>query len=82
MALYDLSAELTFVANVTGMAGDIIYIGHSMGTTISYFYASARKKEALSLLKGIVSFSPVGYLDDLPVVKYFIPLTNIIKVKR
>lgn len=80
LARYDLSAELKFVANATGMAGDIIYIGHSMGTTISYMYSIAKKKEAESLLKGIISWSPVAYLDNLPLVQFITPFTNLIKV--
>nr|CAH7724922.1 unnamed protein product [Callosobruchus chinensis] len=70
LALYDLVSIVEYVANVTSQKGNIIYVGHSMGSTISYIYASERSQHAKEHLKGIISLAPIAFLDHLePLVK-------------
>lgn len=41
----------------------MIYIGHSMGTTLSYTYSIAHKEEAENNVCGFISLAPVTYFD-------------------
>ncbi|VEN54639.1 unnamed protein product [Callosobruchus maculatus] len=73
LAHYDLVAIVEYVANVTNQKGNTIYIGHSMGSTISYIYASERSQHAKEHLKGIISLAPVAFLNHIePFVKRLI----------
>ncbi|CAH1154350.1 unnamed protein product [Phaedon cochleariae] len=63
--IYDLPAMTTYISKITGRKGDITYIGHSMGTTMSYIYSILRKKHAEEHLNGIISFAPVAYTRNV-----------------
>ncbi|KAJ8967155.1 hypothetical protein NQ317_000961 [Molorchus minor] len=63
MGVCDLPALVEFIANTTGQKGNIIYIGHSMGTTMSYVYASEKKDHASAHLKALISLAPVAYME-------------------
>lgn len=65
MGIYDIPAELDFVAETTGKAGSIIYIGHSMGTTQSYIYATLKAENAKKNVIGFLSLSPVAYMANI-----------------
>lgn len=55
----------------------IIYIGHSMGTTMSYIYSIIRKEEAENNVCGFIHFAPVTYFDHATVGMLMLaPLTN------
>ncbi|CAH1971160.1 unnamed protein product [Acanthoscelides obtectus] len=72
LALYDMVAYIEYVAKVTNQKGNIIYIGHSMGTTISYIYASERRRHANEHLRGMISLAPVAFINKIdPLVKRF-----------
>ncbi|KAJ8967499.1 hypothetical protein NQ314_002814 [Rhamnusium bicolor] len=53
IATNDLPAIIEAVANITGQKGNIIYIGHSMGTTTSYVYSIVKKESFRFSLKGV-----------------------------
>ncbi|CAH1378619.1 unnamed protein product [Tenebrio molitor] len=63
LAQYDVPAALDLIANVTGKAGSIVYMGHSRGSTVIFMYASSNPVHARRMLKGIVAFSPIAYFD-------------------
>uniref|UniRef100_A0AAR5P6G4 Lipase n=1 Tax=Dendroctonus ponderosae TaxID=77166 RepID=A0AAR5P6G4_DENPD len=65
MAIYDLPACIDFVANRTGEKGNLIYVGHSMGTTISYIYSTVKRKHAEDNVKAIISLAPVAYMKNV-----------------
>lgn len=58
-----MSPILNRVAEVTGQAGNIIYIGHSRGATVFFMYASEYPEESERLLKGVIGISPIVYMD-------------------
>lgn len=42
----------------------IIYIGHSMGTTLPLMYISENNAEASRLLQGMIALAPVIYFSN------------------
>ncbi|XP_060527871.1 lipase member K-like [Cylas formicarius] len=65
VAVYDLPACIEYVASKTGSKGNLIYVGHSMGTTTSYVYSMIKKGHARDHLSGIVSLAPVAYMGNV-----------------
>lgn len=64
MGIYDLPTQIGLVARMTEKAGKIIYIGHSMGTTGAFVYASEYSKEAQKHLGAIIALAPVAYTHN------------------
>ncbi|KAJ8915900.1 hypothetical protein NQ315_015513 [Exocentrus adspersus] len=78
MGIYDLPVALDLVFKVTRQKS--IYIGFSMGTTVSYVYSSIFPLKASSLLKGIISLAPIAYLNKIKsILKYGAPFWPMIK---
>ncbi|KAJ8967495.1 hypothetical protein NQ314_002810, partial [Rhamnusium bicolor] len=67
---------LDFISQSTGNNKDIVYVGHSLGTTTSFVYSSLRKKDAEKNLKQIIALAPIAYLRNiqgvLPIVAQFL----------
>ncbi|KAJ8664590.1 hypothetical protein QAD02_006252 [Eretmocerus hayati] len=61
MGLYDLPAEINYVKNHT--KSNMIYIGHSMGTTMFYVMASA-KQDIAKKISVMYSLSPVAFMSN------------------
>lgn len=61
MGVYDIPVIVEYISKVTDQEGELSYIGHSMGTTISYIYASLKPLHAKKYLKKIVSLAPIGH---------------------
>jgi lysosomal acid lipase/cholesteryl ester hydrolase len=78
LAHNDVPAALDLIANVTGKAGSIVYMGHSRGSTVILMYASSNPVHARRMLKGIVAFSPIAYLDVVWYLKDLIKLGPLI----
>jgi pimeloyl-ACP methyl ester carboxylesterase len=79
MGIYDVPTMLDYIAKMTNQK--IYYIGHSMGTTVSFIYASLFPEKAKRNLKSIVSLAPIAYMGNVTsVVKAFVPLRNDIWV--
>ncbi|CAH1378785.1 unnamed protein product [Tenebrio molitor] len=75
MGIYDVPTMLDYIAKMTNQK--IYYIGHSMGTTVSFIYASLFPEKAKRNLKSIVSLAPIAYMGNVTsVVKAFVPLRN------
>jgi pimeloyl-ACP methyl ester carboxylesterase len=80
MAQKDIPSQLQLVANETGKAGEIIYIGHSMGTTLIFMYASEYPEETRELIQGFVTLAPVAYLNGVPLIEVVKPLVLLVIV--
>ncbi|XP_025831745.1 lipase 3-like [Agrilus planipennis] len=65
LGLMDIPAMLNKIAEVTGKKGETIVIGHSLGTTISMIYASARPEEARRNIKFMVLLAPAATLTNM-----------------
>lgn len=79
MALYDLKSVMDLVYSKTKRKS--LYIGYSMGTTVSYIYSIKLQDHAEKTLLGIISLAPVAYLDNIKsYLKYFVPIVPILKV--
>lgn len=74
IALNDIPAQLNFIKNNTEPENKIIYVGHSMGTTVAFMYAIDRKEEAEKNLLTIIALSPSAYLQDMTYLKFVIPV--------
>lgn len=80
MAIYDLPGVLSFIGNYTNQTGEIIYIGHSMGTTMFFAYSSTHVK-APDTVKMMVALAPVAFMSDVrSPIKYLAPWANDIEV--
>lgn len=77
LAKYDLPAELNFVAKVTGKARKIIYLAHSMGTTVGLMYASETNE---NLVEKYVMLAPVAYMHGLRFIDAVMPIVRSIFV--
>lgn len=64
MGIHDLPASLQYVANTTQKPGEIIYIGHSMGTTM-FFVFSSTLPEVAKNVQIMVALAPVAYMTHL-----------------
>ena len=62
MAVIDVPAVIDYILNETNKK-DIIYIGHSMGTTISYILLSTRP-EYNEKIRLVISMAPVAFWHD------------------
>ncbi|XP_044254846.1 lipase 3-like [Tribolium madens] len=64
MGIYDLPAALYYVSNTTNKPGEIIYVGHSMGTTMFFVLASTKPQVAKNV-KLMVALAPVAYMTHV-----------------
>lgn len=62
MGLYDLPAVITYITNYK--SDTLIYIGHSMGTTMFYVMASKRPDVA-DKVRAMMSLAPVAYVSHV-----------------
>jgi lysosomal acid lipase/cholesteryl ester hydrolase len=72
MGVHDLPAEIDWILNVTGHK-KLYYIGHSMGTTMSYVMASMRP-EYNDKVDFMVSLAPVAFMSRVKSpIRLFVP---------
>lgn len=80
MGTKDLPAALYYVSNVTQRYGEIIYVGHSMGTTM-FFVFSSLLPQATKNVKLMIALAPVAYMTHVhSPLKYFAPFSGDIEV--
>lgn len=60
MGVYDVPANLKYILSTTGFS-QVIYIGHSQGTT-QWFIANALYKDLAQYFKAFVGMAPVAYV--------------------
>ncbi|XP_008548197.1 lipase 3 [Microplitis demolitor] len=78
MGIYDVSAAVSYIVDKTNMS--LIYIGHSMGTTMGYVMASERP-EISEKIKFMISLAPIGFMSNLKSpVRIVAPFANDIKL--
>lgn len=80
MGIHDLPAALYHISNITEKPGDIIYIGHSMGTTM-YFVMSSLNYQASKNVKLMIALAPVAYMTHIKSpIKYLAPFSSDFQV--
>lgn len=81
MGTRDLPAVLFYVGNVTEKYGEIIYVGHSMGTTMFFVFSSIFPKAAENV-KLMVGMAPIAFMSHVQSpIRYFAPYSNDIEVQ-
>lgn len=65
IGLYDIPTMLNYIADVTDQRGNIVYIGHSLGTTVGLIYAASFPKEAKETVKIFILLAPAGTLVNM-----------------
>jgi lysosomal acid lipase/cholesteryl ester hydrolase len=76
MGVYDLPAALYFVSNTTNKPGEIIYVGHSMGTTMFFVFATLNRQAAKNV-KLMAALAPVVYMTHVKSpIRYLSPFTT------
>ncbi|XP_056630985.1 lipase 3-like [Diorhabda sublineata] len=76
MGTKDLPKVISYITKVTNKPGEIIYIGHSMGTTMFYVFASENPVLAKNV-KVMVGMGSAAYMTHIKSpIKYFAPLTT------
>ncbi|KAG8035475.1 hypothetical protein G9C98_006921 [Cotesia typhae] len=79
MGIYDVPAAVSYIVEKTNMS--LVYIGHSMGTTMGYVMASERP-EIAEKIKVMISLAPIGFMSHLKSpVRIVAPFANDIKTK-
>ncbi|RZC36120.1 lipase member K-like [Asbolus verrucosus] len=81
IGIYEIPAIIDFIALKTEQRGQIIYIGHSMGTTLSYVYASLRPEHAAINVKSIISLAPLAYMEHAGffILRALLPFRDVFK---
>lgn len=80
MGIYDLPAMITYITNTTSQQLHA-YIGHSMGTTVSYVMTSERPEIAEGV-KLFISLAPVAFMKHVQSpLRLFVPFAGKFKVK-
>lgn len=79
LALIDLPTELEYISNVTGQQGNIIYIGHSIGTTVGFMYSSWYPTEAKKYIKILIALAPAYSLSNTNarILRFILPITRV-----
>lgn len=82
MGIHDLPAVLYHISNITEKPGEIIYIGHSMGTTM-FFAFSSINPHASKMVKLMIALAPVAYMTHIKSpIKYLAPFSSDFQVSR
>ncbi|XP_017778066.1 PREDICTED: lipase member K-like [Nicrophorus vespilloides] len=64
MGNYDLPAVFDTIIKETNKRGEIIYVGHSQGTTEAMIYSITHRDEAKRNLKGLILICPVAKMNS------------------
>ncbi|KAJ8928191.1 hypothetical protein NQ314_019254 [Rhamnusium bicolor] len=76
MGTLDLPSALYYVSNTTGKLGDIIYIGHSMGTT-EFFVLSSVLPQIAKNVKLMIALAPAAYTTHIrSPIRYLAPFVS------
>lgn len=79
MAVHDLPASIKYVSEITSKPGEILYIGHSMGTTTFFVFAS-RLPEVAKHIKAMVALAPVAFMKHIrSPIRYLSPFVDDLK---
>lgn len=76
MGYYDLPAVIHHISNITNKPGEILYAGHSMGTTMFFVFAATRPEIAKNV-KLMVALAPVAYMTHVrSPIRYLAPFSK------
>ncbi|KAF7265557.1 lipase 3-like isoform X2 [Rhynchophorus ferrugineus] len=76
MGTKDLPAVLYHISNTTNKPGEIIYVGHSMGSTMAFVLTST-KHHASKNIKLFVALAPTAYMTHVTSpMRYLTPFTR------
>ncbi|CAH1104918.1 unnamed protein product [Psylliodes chrysocephalus] len=64
LGIYDVPAFAEKISDVTKRS-DIVYIGHSMGSTAGLIYASIKPEHARKYIKGFIFTAPVAFFRNV-----------------
>ncbi|VEN47468.1 unnamed protein product [Callosobruchus maculatus] len=79
MGTRDLPAALYYVTNTTNKPGQVIYVGHSMGTTMFFIFSSLLPQAAKNV-KLMVALAPVAYMTHIrSPIRYLAPFSSDIE---
>lgn len=74
IGLRDLPQQIKYIQWKTGNTHKILLVGHSMGTTAAFMYASEKNIEAKKNLLTIMALAPSAYLNDMYYLKNIVPI--------
>lgn len=78
---YDLPAFFREIERHTGRRGNIIFIGHSLGPTLSMMYASAFPEDAHKTIKMFIYMAPAYTLSHMlspfKTIAYMLPMLTV-----
>lgn len=82
MGLFDLSSQIELIRSLTNNS-KIIFVGHSMGTTVGLIYASLKPREAEESISTFIYVAPTCFYkyNTGIVVTLVARFRNIIQVK-
>lgn len=82
MAKYDLPATIDYVLEATGQ-DQLIYIGHSQGTLIS-FAALSKNTELAKKIKLFIALAPISFIGSItiPYIKTLADVVTVIDVSK
>lgn len=80
MGIYDLPAAIDYILNITN-SSRLIYIGHSLGTTIFFVFSSSRPDYNNKILVQL-SIAPVAMLSHTTsAFRHLVPFAKEINVR-
>lgn len=65
IAAYDLPAIIDTIAKETGRQGEILFVGHSLGSTIALMYAAEFPEAAKQHIRFFLFMSPAYTLNNM-----------------
>ncbi|EFA10582.1 Lipase 1-like Protein [Tribolium castaneum] len=74
IAAIDIPTQLEYVFTDSGQKS--VYVGHSMGTSVVFMFASQYPELASQYLERIVALAPVAYLDGAPGITLVKPVAK------
>lgn len=65
IALYDLPAIIETIEKATGTKGEILFVGHSLGSTVALMYATEYPEAAKEHIRFFLFMSPAYTLTNM-----------------
>lgn len=65
IAVYDLPAIIETIVKATGRKGEIMFLGHSLGSTVALMYATEFPEEAKENIRFFMFLSPAYTLSNM-----------------
>lgn len=84
IGVHDIPSQLQLISQATGQRGNIIYIGHSLGTTSGLIYGSTYPKAAKQTVKLFILLAPASNLRHMKSIffRVFGPSFGLVLVRN